>query len=154
MNSIEMSDGDGDALTVISRDHHTWITCTSGSDEVTVGPFPTRLLRRALLPAIAEDGQVTAALIGRAVAPRPVTELPTGALDLAWEEFTRLAETAPLRQALDAALEAALSGAAQPAAVPSTERSELARALEQVSITVENADALADHLVSLGYRKD
>lgn len=49
MNSIEMSDIDGDALTITSRGSRAWISCTSGLDEVTVGPFPTRVLRRAVL---------------------------------------------------------------------------------------------------------
>lgn len=154
MNSIEMSDGDGDALTVISRDHRTWITCTSGADEVTVGPFSTRSLRGALLPAIAEGGQVTATVISRSAAPQPVSELPAAARDRAWAAFTRQAETSSLREALDGALETALSEVAQPDAADAAKRSELARALQQVSITIEDAGALADHLVSLGYRKD
>lgn len=48
MNSFEMTDVDGDALTVITRDGNAWITCTSGADEVTVGPLPLRMLRRVL----------------------------------------------------------------------------------------------------------
>lgn len=48
MNSIEMTDRDGDALTVISQSDRTWITCTSGAEEVTVGPFPTPQLRTVL----------------------------------------------------------------------------------------------------------
>lgn len=48
MNSIEMTDVDGDALTVIMRDGDAWITCSSGTEEVTVGPFPTRLLHENL----------------------------------------------------------------------------------------------------------
>lgn len=45
MNSIELTDVDGDALTLITREDGLWVTCTSGPEEVTVGPFPTELLR-------------------------------------------------------------------------------------------------------------
>lgn len=46
--SSELSDPDGDALTITSLHAGTWITCTSGGDEVTVGPFPMEALRAAL----------------------------------------------------------------------------------------------------------
>ena len=46
MNTFELSDVDGDALTIISQDNSTWITCTSGAEEVTVGPFPGIWCRR------------------------------------------------------------------------------------------------------------
>lgn len=35
----ELTDRDGDALTITTSAEGTWITCTSGRDEVTVGPF-------------------------------------------------------------------------------------------------------------------
>lgn len=41
MNYIEMSDIDGDAVTITTRGDFSWITCTSGRDEVTVGPVLT-----------------------------------------------------------------------------------------------------------------
>ena len=88
MNSIEMTDVDGDALTIITQGDAAWITSTSGRDEVTVGPFPVRLVMNALAPA-------------------------------------------------------ARTSAAE----------ELAQDLRQASITNESADALADHLLALGYQK-
>ncbi|MDN5899629.1 MAG: hypothetical protein L0H74_06120 [Brachybacterium sp.] len=48
MTSAELSDPDGDALTITSDHAGTWITCSSGGDEVTVGPFPMGDLRAAL----------------------------------------------------------------------------------------------------------
>lgn len=45
MSNIELTDVDGDALTIYIRDESTWITCTSGAEEVTVGPFPTHVVR-------------------------------------------------------------------------------------------------------------
>lgn len=45
MNSIELTDTDGDALTIFTCDGATWITCTSGPDEVTVGPIPSHLVQ-------------------------------------------------------------------------------------------------------------
>lgn len=59
MDSFEMTDIDGDALTFITRDGSTWITCTSGADEVTVGPFPAHLLRRALASQAQQNEQFT-----------------------------------------------------------------------------------------------
>lgn len=59
MDSFEMTDIDGDALTFITRDGSTWITCTSGADEVTVGPFPAHLLRRALASEVQQNEQFT-----------------------------------------------------------------------------------------------
>ena len=45
MSNIELTDGDGDALTIYIRGESTWVTCTSGPEEVTVGPFPTHVVR-------------------------------------------------------------------------------------------------------------
>ncbi|GAA4518429.1 hypothetical protein GCM10023160_00450 [Brachybacterium paraconglomeratum] len=64
MNSFEMTDIDGDALTFIVRDGSTWVTCTSGADEVTVGPFPSHLLRRALASEPQPNGQFTTTFLG------------------------------------------------------------------------------------------
>lgn len=44
----ELTDPDGDALTVTTDDGGIWLTCTTESDEVTVGPFPVASLRDAL----------------------------------------------------------------------------------------------------------
>lgn len=41
MSCIEMTDIDGDAVTITTRGDFSWITCTSGRDEVTVGPLLT-----------------------------------------------------------------------------------------------------------------
>lgn len=52
MNPIELSDRDGDALTLTTHAHGVWITCTSGHSEVTVGP----ILPDVLHAAFAEHG--------------------------------------------------------------------------------------------------
>ena len=49
MNVFELTDPDGDALTITSGGAGTWITCSSGDEEVTVGPFSTGALS-AILP--------------------------------------------------------------------------------------------------------
>ena len=76
MNSFEMTDIDGDALTFITRDGSTWITCTSGADEVTVGPFPSRLLRGALMSEPGANGQFTTTIIGTPVPAHDLQESP------------------------------------------------------------------------------
>lgn len=48
MNFAELTDPDGDALTITSDSAGTWITCSSGGEEVTVGPFPTDELSATL----------------------------------------------------------------------------------------------------------
>ena len=48
MNFVELTDRDGDALTITSDAAGTWITCSSGDEEVTVGPFPVGELRATL----------------------------------------------------------------------------------------------------------
>lgn len=48
MDAAELTDPDGDALTITSDSAGTWITCSSGDDEVTVGPFPIGELRATL----------------------------------------------------------------------------------------------------------
>lgn len=48
MNTIELSDRDGDALTVTADARGIWITCTTEGDEVTVGPFLPESLSTAL----------------------------------------------------------------------------------------------------------
>ena len=148
MNSIEMSDVDGDALTIIRNGNRAWITCTSGRDEVTVGPFPAHLLRRTVLSGSDADGG-SAVMIGRPE-QQPVAEVPLGARERAWAAFARHAESVPLREAVDLALEAAAEAVAADHS-GTTERGELARALGQISH--EDAGAVADHLLSLGYRK-
>lgn len=40
---LELTDQDGDALTVYRNKEGTWVTCTSQDEEVTVGPFPVEL---------------------------------------------------------------------------------------------------------------
>lgn len=68
MNIHELSDLDADALTITTRGAHTWVTCTSEGEEVTVGPFPTQKLTSAL-PRHGDDmdGGVAAALIEKEV---------------------------------------------------------------------------------------
>lgn len=58
MKSMELTDFDGDALTIITRGDFTWLTCTSGRDEVTVGPLPTVTVHHAF--STRGDGGVTA----------------------------------------------------------------------------------------------
>ncbi|MGO3211556.1 MAG: hypothetical protein ACTIJK_17375 [Brachybacterium sp.] len=77
MNSFEMTDLDSDALTFITRDGSTWITCTSGADEVTVGPFPSRLLRGALTSEPGANGQFTTTIIGSSGPALDLQEAPT-----------------------------------------------------------------------------
>lgn len=48
MDSSELTDRDGDALTITMDDGGAWITCTSGDREVTVGPFLTAVLGSVL----------------------------------------------------------------------------------------------------------
>ena len=44
----ELTDPDGDALTITADARGIWLTCTTEGDEVTVGPFPAESLREAL----------------------------------------------------------------------------------------------------------
>lgn len=168
MNSIEMTDVDGDALAFITREDSTWITCTSGADEVTVGPFPTRLVRGAFASPPGTRDEVTT-LIGRtSAAARPAA--PSQEIrDHAWAAFLHLAETSSLRGALDGALRAALPETHRPDALhepttssapnepsqPETPTEGLAESLAEDlrRIALTDPDALADHLISLGYRK-
>lgn len=46
--SLELSDPDQDALTVHHDDTGVWVTCTSGEQEVTVGPLDRETLVRWL----------------------------------------------------------------------------------------------------------
>lgn len=48
MNVTELTDPDGDALTIRSDRDSTWITCTSDGEEVTVGPLPTGELQAVM----------------------------------------------------------------------------------------------------------
>lgn len=52
MTALELSDPDGDALTLTTDTDGIWITCTTGAAEVTVGPF----LVASLLSALTEPG--------------------------------------------------------------------------------------------------
>lgn len=49
--SLELSDPDQDALTVHDDDTGVWVTCTSGEQEVTVGPLARETLVRWLAAA-------------------------------------------------------------------------------------------------------
>ncbi len=44
----ELTDPDGDALTITADAGGLWITCTTEGEEVTVGPFPVGTLREAV----------------------------------------------------------------------------------------------------------
>jgi hypothetical protein len=63
MRNIELSDVDGDALTIITQDDSTWITCTSGADEVTVGPFPRHLVEKVLTQGFSMESGTVASLV-------------------------------------------------------------------------------------------
>lgn len=58
MNFFELTDPDGDALTITSDSTGTWITCSSGREEVTVGPFPTGELSATLAEVRLTSGQI------------------------------------------------------------------------------------------------
>lgn len=53
MTTIELSDPDGDALTITKNTGGIWVTCTAGAAEVTVGPFPVD----SLLVPLARSGR-------------------------------------------------------------------------------------------------
>ncbi|MGP9734881.1 hypothetical protein ACT3SQ_10055 [Brachybacterium sp. AOP42-C2-15] len=48
LDVAELTDPDGDALTLTTDAGGIWFTCTTDGDEVTVGPFPADSLRDAL----------------------------------------------------------------------------------------------------------
>lgn len=48
---LELFDHDHDALTMHVDDAGVWVTCTSGTQEVTVGPLPRESLERWLAAA-------------------------------------------------------------------------------------------------------
>lgn len=138
MNSIELTDAEGDAFAIITRGDSTWITCTSGHDEVTVGPFPTRLVRKMFLRGIEEADSTMSVLVDRAPSPSaqstPVNdELDAQIRDRAWETFVNLSASAPVRDALDGALDIA-SLARSRAAV------RLVPGLTHTSVAMEDAE--------------
>lgn len=55
MNSHEHTDPDGDALTITTHNGQAWITCTSGRDEVTIGPLPVATMGAAFAESWPED---------------------------------------------------------------------------------------------------
>lgn len=143
MSTVELTDVDGDALSVISLGHSTWITCTSGSDEVTVGPFPTHLVRSVLERGLALEDSTVAALVRRGLCQEEST--PPGAGSPAEEA------PAPPRAHGSAARmpeEAARTSARRPSAATT-----LSEELRGADFPVEDADLLAAHLISLGYRR-
>lgn len=48
LDVAELTDSEGDALTLTTDAGGIWVTCTTDGDEVTVGPFPADSLRDAL----------------------------------------------------------------------------------------------------------
>lgn len=159
MNNIEMTDVDGDALTLITREDGTWITCTSGRDEVTVGPFPTRLVRAVVERGLGEPGTSIATLLGHTggSAPARSTAAHEAAPSPAGPDGT-----GPSQQAELAAAGPDPSGRGPSGQDPSgperagrerAGRAELAAELRGLDVTLDDPDALADHLMTLGYRK-
>ncbi|MGP5640782.1 hypothetical protein ACTXPS_15220 [Brachybacterium tyrofermentans] len=59
MNSHELTDRDGDALTVTTHNGQAWITCTSGPVEVTIGPLPVATMGAAFAETWPEDNTDT-----------------------------------------------------------------------------------------------
>ncbi|HEX7350553.1 hypothetical protein [Brachybacterium sp.] len=53
VHAVEATDPDGDALTVTMDAQGVWVTCTSGDDEVTLGPFPATAMEEALRALVA-----------------------------------------------------------------------------------------------------
>lgn len=142
MSTIELTDVDGDALSVISRGDSTWITCTSGSDEVTVGPFPTHLVRSILGRGLAlEDGTV-AALVKRG--PRDGS-CPPGAGGPADEVP---APSPTHRTTTETPEDADRTPWSRPSAATT-----LSEELRGAEFPIEDVDLLAAHLISLGYRR-
>ena len=152
MSNIELTDVDGDALTIYIRDESTWITCTSGTEEVTVGPFPTQVVRSVVDRGFEVEGGTLSALVRRT--PGGTMRLTEEMRERAWEAFSLESgvqggeEEAAAREALDRALEAALASPARPPAAEA-----LADELRRAAITIADVDRLADHLVAHGYRK-
>ncbi|MGO2311673.1 MAG: hypothetical protein ACTH6A_06585 [Brachybacterium tyrofermentans] len=71
MKTTELTDTDGDALTITQRLDGTWITCTKGAEEVTIGPIPTDAIRNAFEQPMGGDdmdGGVTAAIVEKEAA--------------------------------------------------------------------------------------
>ncbi|MGP9846252.1 hypothetical protein [Brachybacterium sp. 107] len=62
MFPIELSDHDGDALTITTRGTDVWISCTTELSEVTIGPIPRTALHDALTDSLMAS-DVTAAPI-------------------------------------------------------------------------------------------
>lgn len=58
VNPAELTDPDGDALTITSDSSGTWITCTSDAEEVTVGPFLADALSAALSKVLLASGEM------------------------------------------------------------------------------------------------
>ena len=52
MRTLEMTDDDGDALSIIHDDTSLWITCTADGEEVTVGPLSTASVTTLLSAAV------------------------------------------------------------------------------------------------------
>lgn len=109
MSNIELTDVDGDALTIYIRDESTWITCTSGTEEVTVGPFPTQVVRSVVDRGFEVEGGTLSALVRRT--PGGTVRLTEEMRERAWEAFSLESgvqggeEEAAAREALDRALD-------------------------------------------------
>jgi len=58
VHAVEATDPDGDALTVTMDAQGLWVTCTSGADEVTLGPFPAEAMAEALSDLMAASRTV------------------------------------------------------------------------------------------------
>lgn len=151
MSNIELTDVDGDALTIYIRDESTWITCTSGAEEVTVGPFPTHVVRSVVDRGFEVEGGTLSALVRRT--SQAGTRLTDEMRERAWEVFARESglpgEADPAaREALDRALEAALAPPVRTSAAEA-----LVGDLRRAAVTITDVEGLADHLVASGYRK-
>lgn len=88
MNTNTSPDPEEETLTITTRGEQTWITCRSGENEVTVGPFATDAIA-AGFPTDPMDGGVTAALI-----EKETEESPSVDYEAMWWDAERRAEKA------------------------------------------------------------
>lgn len=79
-----MTDPDGDALTIFREDEQIWITCTSGREEVTVGPLPSNIVSGSLLSA---EEPLSAEAIAQELAQHLVPAPPQQVPELVGAEF-------------------------------------------------------------------
>ena len=118
---------------------------------MTVGPFPTHVVRSVVDRGFEVEGGTLSALVRRT--SQAGMRLTDQMRERAWEAFAQenglSGEADPAtREALDRALEAAL---APPVRTPAAET--LVGDLRRAAVTITDVEGLADHLMVNGYRK-